>query len=138
MSQGHSAAEAMKDLLFGGSTAFRDKYDPGHIIAATLGGPHATENLVPLIREFNRSGAWSSFEDRVRRCLNDPSVTSGTIYAELKYDNTGEAMYVPTSITIAVSFTSPGNMPNGPVLTFRNRSGNARNFAGKPCFHDWE
>jgi len=137
--------EAMKDLLFGPSTnqtalqaKFRKSYDPGHLIAATFGGPHHTYNLVPTRKPFNTSGAWASFEIRVRQCLKMPSaVKSATMTVEADYGNTGARRFVPTKFKVKVVFTSPSGMSDGPDLEFRNRAGDNRNFAGKACLSKW-
>jgi hypothetical protein len=129
--------EAMQELLFGKSAAFATDYDAGHVIAATNGGPHRTENLVPLVRPFNRGGAWRSFEIRVGQCLGMSQVLSAYMSATLEYGNTGSRRYVPTKLSVQVVFTGKNGQSGGPSLTFHNKSGDSRVFKGQPCFQNW-
>ena len=69
-----NAQDRMRRFFFEGSgaeqTQARVKYDAGHLIADSLGGPDDERNLVRLVSKLNRSGgAWYAMEEHIRRCL---------------------------------------------------------------------
>ena len=111
-------------------------YDPGHLIAATLGGPNNTLNLVPMNEVLNRSnvgggylasGGYRAMENWVTRVLDGEECPAAN-----------QPKSAPTQASMAVTVTYPTStaptlnrfVPTGfhVTLTFNNHSLPTMNF----------
>lgn len=89
-----------------------NSYMPGHLIAASLGGPNDTRNFVPQQKQSNNAGGWYEMEDWIRGCLG-PSGT-GYMKVVLSYPSAtvpGLSKYIPNVFTATVTIGSKQHPP---------------------------
>jgi DNA/RNA non-specific endonuclease len=100
-------------------------YNPGHLIAGTLGGPHDTRNLVPQRQITNQNpGGWFMMERWIRMCLDVPG-TRGTMKVKPTYpksDTKGLAKFVPDPINVEVTFVSAGGVTKTHAFSMNQNS----------------
>ena len=96
------------------------QYNPGHLIAATLGGPNSTLNLVPMSAATNLSGGgYNAMENWIRNVLQEKLLpgpgqaksapTTATMTVNLSYSNSASSIlsrFIPTNFNVTVTFDS--------------------------------
>jgi hypothetical protein len=109
------------------------KYQAGHLIATTFGGPASLLNLVPLLNEFNNPPAgqgWGTFEDHIRDALKDnkssksPKLSNVTLKVTLQYaDEVGIARYIPKTLKVVLRWVDNTGGSRWRSHTFLNAAG---------------
>ncbi len=125
-----TAEDTMRNLLLRGAN--EDKYDAGHLIADSLGGPNKPENLVPMNKHLNRKSPrdYGKMEDWIKTCLPSSAgttsgcgVTEGLMSVKVTYDDKrkGDGRFIPIIFLVKVLFATADQHKSGQhSFTFNN------------------